>query len=113
MQFLISVSRRKNNSKHYAKSVYNDNNCNSTTRVIFEIEYSCPPDSPSCGCQGRRHLLSSRDAPGNMAANSMRKAVGVVTDFVFPVPKPSKDHQEHYLLKWGSKSTVFFIDYVT
>jgi len=37
----------------------------------------------------------------NMAAN-MRKAVNAVTDFVFPVPKPSGEPQELYLLKAGS-----------
>lgn len=38
----------------------------------------------------------------DMAAN-MLKAVNAVTDLVFPVPKPTSEPQELYLLKAGSK----------
>jgi len=38
---------------------------------------------------------------GNMAVN-MRRAVNAVTDFVFPIPKPTVEPQELYLLKAGS-----------
>ena len=40
-----------------------------------------------------------------MAAN-MRRAVNVVTDFVFPVPKHNRDNQEQYLLKIGSECDI-------